>query len=388
MNTDRYAEALDWLFLQTRAGRERSPERMAQLMNDYGLLSPARIVHVVGTNGKGTVSAMIEAGLTYSGLRTGLFISPHVEDYRERISVSGERISAGEVSRFVQQLQHKPVDAAFFELSLLLALRHFQARQVETLVLEAGVGARNDATLALGNTVLTVISSISLDHTTTLGDTLALIAEDKSAAIRPRVPVVTAESGEVLEVIARTALEMDSPLHHPTTHPELFEVPASSASPGTRGRNQALAAASLRLLGVGTDGVLQAGTGRPPLPGRGEWFNVSGRQVLLDGAHDPSAAAELVRPLAAGYTLLYAGLGRKQRQETLSVLAGKARAVFLTELGQDGTAEWTGASIVSDNRAALEAALAATEAGGTLLISGSLYLAGSLRPSILELAQA
>src|SRR5690554_1171321 len=112
---------------------------MAQLMNDYGLLSPARIVHVVGTNGKGTVSAMIEAGLTYSGLRTGLFISPHVEDYRERISVSGERISAGEVSRFVQQLQHKPVDAAFFELSLLLALRHFQARQVETLVLEAGV---------------------------------------------------------------------------------------------------------------------------------------------------------------------------------------------------------------------------------------------------------
>ena len=383
-----YAEALDWLFSRTRAGSERSTLRMQRLMGAMGLTAPARVVHVVGTNGKGTVSAMIQAGLTANGLRTGLFISPHVVDYCERISVSGELIERRKVIDFVRRLQAGPLpEAAFFELSLALGLEHFAAEAVDALVLEAGVGARNDASLAVGNTVLTVMTSIALDHTATLGDTLSLITEDKAAAIRPGVPVVTAERGEALEVIARVAAELGSPLHHPDLEPELFAVPDQVAATGTRGRNQALAAAGLRLLGAGSETSLLAGTGRSPLPGRGERFLVRGREVLLDGAHDPAAAAELVRPLAAGYTLLYAGLGRKQREATLGKLAVGAARIFVTELEGEAAPEWPAATVIPQNRAALEAALDATPEGGLLVISGSLYLAGSMRPLVTVLAQ-
>lgn len=382
-----YAEALDWLFVRTRAGRERSVTRMARLIGQLQLTVPPKVAHVVGTNGKGTVSAMLAAGLQAQGETTGLFISPHVTDYRERISVNGRQIPEREVTQFVTEL-HGTVaaEAAFFELTLALALRHFAERQVSFLVLEAGVGARNDATSAVGNTVLTVVTSIAADHQETLGTTIAEITADKAAAIRPGQPLVTANQGEALRVLRRTALEQGSPLYHPADDPRLFSVPAGLRAQGTRAENQRLAAAALRLLGASEEAVA-AGVSRPALPGRGERFRIRGRTVLLDGAHDPAAARALVAGLEPGYVLLYAGLGRKQRLLTCRQLASGAASVISTDVAGHEPLDWPGAQVIKGSHAAFTAALALTPPAGLLVIAGSLYLAGELRPLLSELSE-
>lgn len=384
-----YPAALSWLFSRTRQGADRSPARMAALMTELGLTPPLAVAHVVGTNGKGTVSAMIAAGMQAAGTRTGLFISPHVEEFRERISVAGRQISEAEVTAFVQRVQPGAGerDAAFFEYVLALALEHFAAERVGFVALEAGVGASNDATLAVGNTVLTVITSIALDHTQTLGDTVTLIAAEKAAAIVPGAPVVTAATGEVLDVIRARAHHTGSELIVPATHAGLFELPDGTAAGGTRQLNQRLAAAALRRLGV-SEAAVASGVTRPPLPARGERFWVRGTEVVLDGAHDPAAAAALTAGLPAGYVLVYGGLGRKQREATCAELAEDAAAVFSTAVAPEEPLRPEGATVIPDNRAALEAALEAAGPGGVVVIAGSLYLAGSMRPLLLQLAQS
>lgn len=384
-----YTEALDWLFRQTRSGRERSPGVMAAAITELELRRPRQVVHVVGTNGKGTVSSMIAAGMQTAGTRSGLFISPHVEDFRERISVDGRLVGREEVVSFVQKVREGdgPADLAFFEYCLALALDHFCRQGADFAVLEAGVGARHDATLAVGNTVLTVVTSIALDHTQTLGETVSLITADKAAAIRPGVPVVTAEHGPARQVLEMVALEAGSRFYHPDTRPDLFRVGQAASGTGTRALNQRLAAAALRVLGAG-EAEVEAGISLRALPGRGERFEIQGRQVLLDGAHDPAAAAALTRGLQPGYTLIYGGLGRKQREATCAVLAERAGPVISTAVQPEDPLQFSGARLIADNRAALQAALAATRPGGLIVIAGSLYLAGSMRPLLSELAVA
>src|SRR5690625_3133246 len=142
---------------------------MARLIGQLQLTVPPKVAHVVGTNGKGTVSAMLAAGLQAQGETTGLFISPHVTDYRERISVNGRQIPEREVTQFVTELHGTiAAEAAFFELTLALALRHFAERQVSFLVLAAGVWARSDAPRADGHTVRTALSCIAPDEQETL----------------------------------------------------------------------------------------------------------------------------------------------------------------------------------------------------------------------------
>lgn len=385
-----YAEALQWLFARTRSGRERSPEHMLSLMSALNLARPPRVAHVVGTNGKGTVSSMIAEGMQATGQTVGLFVSPHVEDYRERISVNGELIAEHEVTEFVEQVRSGNTgndNHAFFELTLALALAHFERRSVDFVALEAGVGARHDATMAVGNTVLTVVSSIALDHTETLGASVRTITADKAAAIRPGIPAVTAVTGEALEVLQETAASGGSPLFHPAGNEELFSLPAEDQATGARLANQRLAAAALRLLGA-DEAAVTRGISRPALPGRAETFIVRDTRVLLDGAHDPAAAAVLVSGLEQGYTLLYGGLGRKNRLGTAEVLAAKAGQVISTSVPPDDPLDWPSARINADPEQALEEALRVTPEGGLVLIAGSLYLAGRLRPLLRELTRA
>lgn len=382
-----YRRALDWLFTRTRAGAARTPARMAQLSEALGLAQPPRTVHVAGTNGKGTVSAMIQSGLSSTGQRTGLFISPHVEDFRERISVDGRQVSSAEVTGFVAHLRERQLPpAAFFELVLALALRHFAAERVDGAVIEAGVGARNDATLAVGNTVLSVLTQVAVDHAGTLGTSLAEITADKAAVVRPGIPVVTMVSGVPLQVVREAAERQGSRLVYPETDPELFHVPEDSAASGTRYSNQQLAAAALRLLNVPEKHVL-AGISRPPLPGRGERFIISGRTVILDGAHDPAAARALRPGLRSGYTLLYGGQDRKQQTATLNELATLASRTITVPVAGSRPPEGPGITVCSSAAAGLELALRHTPPGGLLVIAGSLYLAGELRPLLSEAAQ-
>ncbi|HET8984277.1 MAG TPA: hypothetical protein VFN03_00835, partial [Trueperaceae bacterium] len=351
-----------------------------------------------------------------AGYVTGRFLSPHVESFTERVAVDGVEVGHDQVIALVQRafeatgrggvLDGLPDGSrpAFFEWTLALALHTFSQASVDYAVMEAGVGGAEDATSAIvrptgshddppkgteraaeGNVELMILTNVDLDHTETLGSTLEAIAAEKAGAIAQGVPVVTGASGVALAVITRTAAAKGAPLYVDDPLDPLFAVPSveHSATPtATRLANARLAAAGLRVLGMDEPAV-SAAVSAPALPGRGERFLHDGRRVLLDGAHDPAAAARLVEDLTPGFVLLFGSLAKKQGRATLSVLAQRAKAVVITEAqAGEGLAafEQTGHRLVTDPAAALELALDLAGAGGRVVIAGSLYLAGRLRP--------
>jgi dihydrofolate synthase/folylpolyglutamate synthase len=378
-----YSEALAWLYRATRNSQPRDPARMARLMATLGLTPPPRSVHVVGTSGKGTVSAMLAHVLQASGQRVGRFLSPHVEEFTERIAVNGCTITPEAVTAFVSRLPAQSQSVAFFELTLALALTHFAQQAIDIAVIEAGVGARNDATIVLKPVVCTVITTIGHDHLEVIGPTLRDVAWDKAAAIRPGVPVVTGAAGVGLEVISTVARTQGSQLYRLDPDDPLFALPSKlPPSDATREQNQRLAAAACRLLGITSDTVLATGLALAPLPARRELFSVQGRTVLLDGAHNPCAAQALRATLTGPYLLLFGALPRKDGEATLAVLEPAAIATFITDVDKQAStlSRLPSRTYIADPLAALSQALARCPKDATLVVTGSLYLAGQVRP--------
>ena len=373
----------EWLFARTRAGRERGPGAARALLDALGRPDARfRSVRVVGTNGKGSTCAMLDAGLRAAGVRSGRFTSPHLTHFEERVRVDGDPIPAQETAAFIAWARAHGGDAAFFDLTLALAARVFAARGVEVAVMEAGVGGATDATQALENVAAVALTNVALDHVGVLGGTVTQIARDKAGAARPGVPLLTTAAGEALDVIAEVAAGLGAPLLTPDTHPDLFALPRLPRLEGPHQvRNAALAAATLRTLGygAGVEGALDA-----THPGRLERFDVDGRTVLVDGAHNPHAAQALAVAVPRADVLLFGNLARKDTGATLApLLAVAARRVFtapgdLATPPQDLAAQH-GGDAVPDPALALAHALDLTPPGGTLLVAGSLYLAGQTR---------
>ena len=174
-----------------------------------------RTIHVGGTNGKGSTSHTIAAVLQASGYRVGLFTSPHLLDFRERIRVNGEMVSEDFVCRFVEEA--KPLieerSPSFFEITTLMAFDYFRQAQVDFAVIEVGLGGRLDCTNII-SPIASVITSISKDHTQLLGDTLEAIAREKAGIIKPHTPIIIGrgESPEVREVFVKKAAEEEAPI--------------------------------------------------------------------------------------------------------------------------------------------------------------------------------
>ena len=374
-----YEDALLWLFSQTRGGAPRDAARMRRFITQLGLESPQNAVHVVGTNGKGSVTAMVAAGLQAADVRTGRFISPHVVDFRERIAVDGQWVSEREVLAFVRGLPALEPPPAFFELTLALALEHFAHEKVQMAVIEAGVGAKDDATRVLGNVRAVVLTNVGRDHLDTLGPTLIDVALDKADAVRPGVPTLTAATGEALEVITAVAAERESPLYVLSADDPLFALPEGLETTPTQILNRRLTAGTLRLLSVPETAVQQSLTAT--LPARAERFIINEREVILDGAHNPDAARALLEHTRAPFTLLFGALPKKLGAETLNVLLPYAEHVVLTDAapGQTSALGRPGLTLIPEPEAALERALALTPPGQQVVIAGSFYLAGRLR---------
>ena len=174
-----------------------------------------RTIHIGGTNGKGSTSHTIAAVLQASGYRVGLFTSPHLLDFRERIRVNGEMVSEDFVCRFVEEA--KPLieerSPSFFEITTLMAFDYFRQAQVDFAVIEVGLGGRLDCTNII-SPIASVITSISKDHTQLLGNTLEAIAREKAGIIKPHTPVIIGrgESPEVREVFVKKAAEEEAPI--------------------------------------------------------------------------------------------------------------------------------------------------------------------------------
>ena len=174
-----------------------------------------KTIHVAGTNGKGSCSHTLAAILQSAGYKVGLYTSPHLVDFRERIRVNGEMIPRQNVIDFVEQHRtfFEPLHPSFFELATAMAFNHFAERQVDVAVIEVGLGGRLDCTNII-RPDLCIITNISFDHVQFLGDTLAKIASEKAGIIKPGIPVVIGETTpETKPVFMEAALRQGSPIH-------------------------------------------------------------------------------------------------------------------------------------------------------------------------------
>lgn len=171
-------------------------------------------IHVAGSNGKGSVSAMLAAAFISNGFRTGLYTSPHLVDYRERIRIGSELIPEDYIQKFAEKYwgDVERIGATFFEVSTALALSYFAEAGVEVAVIETGLGGRLDATNVLENPLATVVTSISLEHTAQLGDTLEKIAAEKAGIMKPHARAIVNVHNDLRHVFSKRASDVDAPI--------------------------------------------------------------------------------------------------------------------------------------------------------------------------------
>ena len=218
-----YSQTIDFLFNQVtsfqqvgaaayKPGLERVEEFCRLLGNPH---NDYHTIHIAGTNGKGSTSHMMASVLQQAGYRVGLFTSPHLKDFRERVRVDGEMISEQEVVGFVERNlpEIRRLGLSFFEITAAMAFEHFARQDVEVAVIETGLGGRLDATNII-TPLVSVITNIGLDHTDLLGSTLQAVAAEKAGIIKRGVPVVLGErSEEYNDIFVKRAEELSAPLY-------------------------------------------------------------------------------------------------------------------------------------------------------------------------------
>ncbi|HOK61203.1 bifunctional folylpolyglutamate synthase/dihydrofolate synthase [Tenuifilum sp.] len=228
-----YNEALDYIYshlpIFQRVGKAAYKADLGNTLKlDEYFGHPHRTfktIHIAGTNGKGSTSHMLAAVLQKAGYRVGLYTSPHLRDFRERIRVNGEMIPEDEVAKFISQ--HKDffdqIMPSFFEMTVALAFDYFSRMNLDVAVIEVGLGGRLDSTNII-NPILSVITNIGFDHTDLLGDTLPKIASEKAGIIKPDTPVVVSKyQPEVENVFIAKAKEMNAPIYFADQEIQVYE---------------------------------------------------------------------------------------------------------------------------------------------------------------------
>jgi len=384
--------------LAMRFGLERMERALAALGHPERRYA---VLHVAGTNGKGSTCAMAAAALRAAGHRVGLYTSPHLVRFHERIAVDGAPIDDGALAARVEEVRRacpwhdegrEDERLTYFEFATLLGLIEFAAQGVQVAVVEVGLGGRWDATNAVSPTV-TAVARIGLDHTQLLGDTVELVAREKAGIFKPGVPAVVHadQPGGALEVLREEAARRGAPF---TVAPAAWDGPIGLAGPHQR-TNAALAAAALRALdarGVrAPEDAIAEGIARARWPGRLE--EVGG--VLLDGAHNPQGAAALADGLRALHPgrpveLVFGVLADKDHAGMLAALAPAVRRVHVLAPNSprarpaadvEALARSLGvrADVHPDLADALACARTAAADGGIVCVAGSLYLVGEAR---------
>jgi dihydrofolate synthase / folylpolyglutamate synthase len=425
-----FAEACNYLLslghetLTIKLGLANTEALLAALGNPHQTFPS---VQIAGTNGKGSTAIMLESICREAGIRAGLFTSPHLVSITERIRIDGQEISETDFARLTEQVKQTAEELVgrnelealptFFEHVTAIALLAFREAQVDLAILETGLGGRLDSTTAAGAQVV-AISPIAMDHEEYLGHTLAEIAAEKAAIIRPGVTAVVApQSEEALEVIKQRCAEVGVKVRAVVAPVQVTAAEASTSGRvsatfetrndlydniplGLPGRHQAVNAATAVVLAEalyerGFDisrHVILSGLKSARHPGRLEMLE-SNPPVLLDGAHNPAAARALRDYLdefvSQPITIVFGAMRDKRLKEMADVLLPAAREVILTELTNPRAASLEAmAEAVPEEfggrlhcaptvEEALRQAQAVTPANGLICITGSLYLVGA-----------
>lgn len=413
-----YREALDYIDGSKWFGAEPSLRRITELLERLGRPQDRlSFVHIAGTNGKGSCAAMTASVLRASGLRTGLFTSPYLFRFNERMQINGKMIEndalalhVGEVRAQAEAMAEQPTE---FELITATALLYFAAELCDIVVLEAGLGGRFDATNVIAAPECALITNIGLDHTATLGDTVEKIAFEKAGIIKRDCPcVLYVQQRSVEAVIADRCRELNAELHIPDfsrLEPEFDSLLGQSFK--YRGETYALpllgahqlknAAAVLELIevlrGRGWDidhSAVEHGLYSVSWPGRFELCR-SEPDFIVDGGHNPQCAGTVAEALREYYpdtrrVLLLGMLRDKDCLGMIEALDGLAdeyvatapesgRALPAQELAELLARFGKSVTVCPDIREAVDTAAELAGAQGMVCATGSLYLAGSVR---------
>jgi dihydrofolate synthase / folylpolyglutamate synthase len=351
-----YREALGWLYgLQVhgiKLGLENMRRLCGALQVDLASGSRRKFIHVAGTNGKGSVCAMLAALLCACGRRTGLYTSPHLVSFRERIRLGPNSIPQvhvtellDEIRRHVANWEHAPT---FFEVTTAMALAWFQRQRAEWVVLETGMGGRLDATNVV-NPVVSVLTPIGMDHQQYLGNSLEAIAREKAGIMKPGVPIISAaQDPAVTAVFEERARELGSGVNF-IRNPIAPSWTLSLAGSHQR-MNAAVAFGAVVAAGLRPDPrVVAQAFSRVEWPGR--FQRVQEERIVLDGAHNPHAAAQLVATWREVY-------GEAKAALVFGVLADKDVEGICAELAK--VAAWVICVPIRNPRAMAPQDLAAT----------------------------
>jgi dihydrofolate synthase/folylpolyglutamate synthase len=388
--------------------KEKAPERFGVLAALLGVPDKRiKYVHAAGTNGKGSVCGFIASALVCAGKKTGKFTSPHLADITERITVNGANITKADLARLCEKADRAAEDsgcAGFsrFEILAASALMYFSEVEADYAVIETGIGGLLDCTGVIMPEV-SVITRVSLDHTDILGDTVEKIARHKAGVIKANVPCVVypLQYPETMNVMAETAANLNAPL----VIPDLTALDISESSVFRnvffyKGRefriktggehqiyNAVTAAEALSVLGVNAAGIAKA-----RIPARLQIISEN-PAVILDGAHNPDglhAARKAVEGLPGKKVVVAGMLKTKNYRDGLKELIVPGGTVILTDGFSTEAApcgelaavcrEYGAKRVLTESDENRAVSLARELAGddGTVLISGSLYLAGKI----------
>lgn len=401
--------------LRGKPGGLLRTKRMAELLGNpqEGL----QVIHVAGTNGKGSVCAIIAAVLQAADYQVGLFTSPHLEDYRERIQLNGQLISAENFAHCLTMLIEQVIPRLLaegyshpgeFELLTMAAFLYFLGR-TDFVVLEVGLGGELDPTNIITRPLVAVITPISLDHCQVLGGMLTEIAQAKAGIIKRQSQVVCAPQTEaVLAVIRQKCMEQEANWLVLDAVQQPQYTLALSGDYQQSNCHLALAALdTLREQGVAvvTGQHIEQGLQQVCWPGRMEYISLPGqRAVLLDGAHNPAGIMALANELRKHYwqreiILLLGILDDKEQQMMLEQIAPLAQKIIITRVGNEQRSEqWQrlldyasgyekaiAVQAIASPEEAVRSAIARLAPGQLLCITGSLHLLGECRRVLRQL---
>jgi dihydrofolate synthase/folylpolyglutamate synthase len=430
-----YREALETILHRPDFERENRPAyaartwrlaRVEELLDQLGNPHRAyRSVHIAGTKGKGSTTAMIDAILRTAGYRTGMYTSPHLHTFRERIRMDGALIPEGDVARLTEEMLPilaKRPKITVFEIITALAMCYYAEPPVDFGVFEVGLGGRLDATNVLQPNI-SVITSISMDHVKVLGNTLEAIAREKAGIIKAGIPVITApQRPEAMRVIRDTCEERGAPLttvgadwrgcyleadysgqrlsiyrdgHEDTPEHPNVKIPLLGAH---QLENACVAMAAVEALaeqGVAIDReAIRQGLGNVDWPGRMEILGLD-PIVLVDGAHNPYSVQRLLEALPSylAYRRIHLVFGASRThnpQDLLALLLPQAHSIYVTQADHPKamptdelceTVEALGGKAHAEDtmRGALGIALAEAQPDDLVLVTGSLFVVAEAR---------
>lgn len=373
-----YEETLEYLFNLHRFGMKPGLETIQEVLAKFDNPEKSfRVIHIAGTNGKGSVAAMIANILKKADFKVGLFTSPHLITFRERIQVNNCIIPKEEVIDLANKIRQKTPQLTFFETITVMAYLYFQSQKVDFVVLETGLGGRLDATNTV-NAEIAIITSIAFDHTHILGNTIEEIATEKAEIIKQNATVITSVKGKPFEIIKNKAAQMKAKLMQAQPYQDKISLRGDFQK-----ENAGIAYEAAKLLNI-DERIIKKALGTTFWPARCEYIT---HNILIDCAHNLAGIKALTKFVKTQqYQKLITIFGVQSNKNFKAMIKALPKPDFLVLtkpriqkaldpkiLERDGPCK-----IIENPKKALKFAQSIATQKDLILITGSCYLVGNI----------